>query len=323
MRGKTAPSVCVLVLNYNNYADTLQCLRSLRETTYPNFRVFVVDNGSVGPDVECINAEFGDSVSIVRLAQNVGFARGFNAGIRLALDASHEFVLVLNNDTKVHPQFLDALVREAMSAKNVGIAGPKILYYDQPGVIWHAGGAFDPKTGISRSRGLNEHDRGQYDYPAFVQGVSGCCMLFTRRFLQSAGLFDEQFFFGYEEHDINMRAWQAGFSVLFVPSAVIWHKVSRTIRSVVSSGYWSSYMEALGYLRFLRKHFGLAGTLRIVATRTLLDRYSQLMVSTTRYPFVLRPYLDALLTMATRSRYVPFYARTHRSSNPEQGLELD
>ena len=121
-----SPKVAIVILNWNGLADTLECLDSLQKIVYPNYVVVVIDNGSNGNDAEIIKKKFGDFVFVIEEEKNLGFAGGCNEGIRWALHSGAKYVLLLNNDTVVDPNFLIELVNVAQNDPQIGIVGPKV-----------------------------------------------------------------------------------------------------------------------------------------------------------------------------------------------------
>ena len=151
------PHVEIIVLNWNGKDDTVECLRSLGKIDYPNKQISVVDNASTDDSVELIKREFPD-VSIIENESNLMYAGGNNVGIRKALDKKAEYILIINNDTAVHKDFLKHLMDSALSAGGVGIASPKICYYENAGTIWYAGGFVNFFSGNIYHRGLRKQD---------------------------------------------------------------------------------------------------------------------------------------------------------------------
>jgi GT2 family glycosyltransferase len=148
-------------------------------------------------------------------------------GLRHALRQGADYALLLNNDIEMAPDFLRRLVEAAQINLQVGVAGPKIYYYDQPEVIWSAGGIIDWRRGDARMVGLNERDVGQFgNEPREVDFVSGCAMLVRRVALEQVGLLDERFFAYYEEVEWCVRMRRAGFKIVHVPQARLWHKIT-------------------------------------------------------------------------------------------------
>ncbi|MCX5994452.1 MAG: glycosyltransferase family 2 protein, partial [Chloroflexi bacterium] len=140
------PKVSVITVNWNNFNDSAECLESLRKTTHPNFEVIVVDNGSGGDDVSLLKQRFGDFIRLIVNDKNAGFAGGCNIGIKDALARAADYVVLLNNDTVVAPDFIEGLVRAAQSDERVGIAGGKVFCYELPELIWFAGGIINYRT---------------------------------------------------------------------------------------------------------------------------------------------------------------------------------
>ena len=217
------PRVSIIILNWNGLKDTQECLESLERINYLNYEVIVVDNASTGDDVKVLRQRFGEYIHIIENDRNYGFAEGNNIGIRHALKSCAGHILLLNNDTIVAPEFVSELVNAAESDRKIGLAGPKIYFYDEPNRIWFAGGKISLfSTSSNRGRGLV--DKGQFDKVDYVDFVSGSCMLIKMSVIESAGLLDPVYFFGIEDVDMSLRATQAGFRNVFVPTSKIWHK---------------------------------------------------------------------------------------------------
>jgi len=220
-----APTVAVVVLNWNGRRDTLACLASLSQLNCPVVRI-VVDNGSTDGSVSSIRKEF-PSVIVIEIPQNLGYTGGNNVGLERALAEGVDYVLLLNNDTKVAPDLVRLLVDAAEKDPSVGIAGPTIYYYDDPETIWSAGGAIDWDRGSTSMVGLNERDEGQFSIASReVNFVTGCAMLVKRSVLEKVGLLDDRFFAYYEDAEWCVRARRAGFKIVHVPTAKVWHKIS-------------------------------------------------------------------------------------------------
>ena len=179
---KDQPWVSIIILNWNGLEDTIECLESLRGITYPNYEIIVVDNGSEGNDVKILQARFGGYIHIIKNDNNYGFAKGNNIGMRYALQREAEYILLLNNDTTVAPDFLSELVNVAESDPKSGLLGPKVYFYYEPDVIWFAGGRISLLSRTS-NRGYKQVDKGQFDRVDLVDFISGSCMLIKRYFL--------------------------------------------------------------------------------------------------------------------------------------------
>ena len=226
------PFVYIIVLNWNGMEDTLSCLHSLKNVDYANFAVLVVDNASTDGSVERVKELYPEMTVLVNSA-NLRFAGGNNAGIEYALSRRDgegrpeaDYILLLNNDTEVSPDFLVNLVQVAESEQRIGIAGPKIYYHSDPRRIWYAGGKVEFWKGWISHIGIREVDNGQYDIVRRTGYVTGCCMLIKREVLEKVGKLDETYFIYGEDADLSLRASKAGFDLVYVPNSVIWHKVS-------------------------------------------------------------------------------------------------
>ncbi len=233
-RPATAPHVVVVVLTWNGRELTLDCLRSLEAVTTPGVRVLVVDNASKDGTATAIRERYGDRVDLLVNEANLGFAGGNNAGVRRALDQGARFILLLNNDTTVAPDFIDHLLLPLREPDAVGIAAPKIYFAQPPDRIWYAGGEIALWKGTARHIGIREADRGQYDRPHDVDYASGCAFLARREVFERAGLLDDRYLAYFEDADWCMRARRAGFAVRYVPAAKVWHRISASTGGQVS-----------------------------------------------------------------------------------------
>jgi len=240
------PKVFIIILHWNNLSDTLECLQSLQKIDYPNYQVVVVDNGSkIKLKVK------NEKLKVIYNQENLGFAGGNNVGIKYALEQGADYVLLLNDDTITAPDFLNKLIETAESDKKIGLAGPKIYFYGQER-IWSAGGKLNWLYNKGALRGWNEIDKGQYDFPKIqiTSHLTGCCVLVKRAVLERIGPIAEDYFLYYEDTDWSLRAKQAGYECVFVPSAKIWHKISRSA-GAESSAY--IYYHVRNGLIFARK----------------------------------------------------------------------
>jgi hypothetical protein len=221
-----APKVAVVVLAWNGKPLTMACLESLSSLRYGNASVILVDNASADGTAAAVRAEFGDRVTVIENAENLGFSRGNNVGIRRALDDGADFVLLLNNDTVVDPALVDRLVEVIAESDDIGIVGPKIYYASQPDRIWFAGGRIYLARAVSKHIGIRELDTGRYDSIRDVDYVTGCALLARREVFEKIGYLDPVFAAYYEDADFCVRARRAGFRVVYAPAGKVWHKIS-------------------------------------------------------------------------------------------------
>lgn len=220
--------VSVIVLNWNRADDTVACVHSLRSLRYPAREIIVVDNGSTAQCRDQIREALPD-VRLLENGANLGFAEGNNVGIRDAVARGAQAVLLLNNDTTVDPDLLTALTKAAEAEPSAGFLGARIFYHSEPTRIWMGKPVWDP----IHCRFVHEELNTLAD-PLHPPGVSeaayacGCALMVTRRALDSVGLMDPRFFCYFEEVDWCFRGARQGIKSLYVPAAIVWHKVSAT-----------------------------------------------------------------------------------------------
>lgn len=244
------PLLTVLLVNYNRADDTIACVESLRQSTFHDFEIIIVDNASHDGSADILAARCPD-VTLLRNGVNVGFAEGNNTGIRLALERERKYILLLNNDTVVDPRALEMLIGTMESHPYPGVAGGKIYYYNRNNVLWFAGGYFNPDSALGGHYGIAEVDAGQFNAATTSDFITGCCLLFRREVCDAIGLLDGSYFAYLEDADFCVRARRAGFPVMYQPAAVIYHKVSTT-------SSWDSplylYFNLRNKILFLRKN---------------------------------------------------------------------
>lgn len=226
--GDIMPAVSVVIVNYNGRRYLEDCLGSLLKLDYPRDRleVIVVDNASTDGSVEFIRDNF-PSVKVLLLDANCGFCRPNNIG---AASAQGEYLVFLNNDTRVTPGWLKALVRPAVADRNVVSVACKMLYPDRSDTINTAGGRITI-IGGGYYRGYGDKDGPQYDLPGCTGFGCAAGVLVRKDFFFESGGFDEDYFAACEEHDIGWRAWLYGFKVAYAPQAVMYHHESGTFGS--------------------------------------------------------------------------------------------
>jgi GT2 family glycosyltransferase len=247
-----APKVSIIVLSYNAREDMVACLRSLEHLTYPNVEVIVVDNASTDGVVEAIKSEFG-YLTLIETGKNLGFTGGNNVGIQRALEGGADYILLLNNDVVVAPDMIDVMVKAMEADPSIGVSGPTCYYYAQPETIWSAGGTIDWSHGLTSMIGLNELDKGQFgEQPRRVDFVTGCAIMGKRAVWEKAGLLDDKFFMYYEETEWCVRASRAGYGIIYVPQAMLWHKISIEARAASPRTYYYMTRNRLLFLRNTR-----------------------------------------------------------------------
>ena len=218
MNARTA----VIILNWNNHQMTSDCIRSLLAMDTKSYEVVVVDNGSSDGSAQRLAREF-PQITVLPQERNLGFAAGCNVGMRQALAHDAEYVLLLNNDTFVAPDFIREMLAAIESDPRIGAVCPKIYFADHPDLLWYAGADFGLWTGRFKIRGWRQIDRGQFDHNQEITQATGCAMLVRCSALHDVGLLDEQFWAYAEDLDWSLRSLQRGYRLMLAPKARIWH----------------------------------------------------------------------------------------------------
>lgn len=226
------PAISVIIPNWNGAHHLPTCLDSLRCQSYPSFEVIVVDNGSTDGSLELLERDYPE-VKVVALPENRGFAGGVNAGIR---QARGEILAVFNNDAEADSHWLEELVDSLERHPEAGMATPKVLLFDQRDVI-HTAGDFYGVDGVPGNRGVWQRDEGQFDREEHVFGASGVAAAYRRAMLDDVGLLDEDLISYCEDVDLAWRAQLAGWKCVYVPTAVVYHKLSATGGGQIASYY--------------------------------------------------------------------------------------
>jgi GT2 family glycosyltransferase len=244
------PKVFIVLLNWNGFNDTVECVNSIKKITYGNYEIIIVDNESEN-DFEKLENIYSNEIILIRSDVNLGFAGGNNLGIKYALKNDADFVLLLNNDTTVEPDFLDGLIKSGIE-KEFGIVAPKILNYYFPNIIWSAGGKISwlGASGYSFGEGKTTEKFIENRYVTFV---SGCCMLINKEIFNNIGFFEEDYFLYCEDTDFCKRVIDAGFKILFVADSIVYHKINTSTKRDIS--YLPIYYQTRNRLYFARKFY--------------------------------------------------------------------
>ncbi len=218
-----SPRVVTVVLNTNRRDDTLDCLASLsRQTINATNQIIVLDNHSRDGSAEAIGAAY-PSVDLITIDTDRGYAGNNNVGIRKALTYSPEWVFVLNEDTVLEPTCLERMVAAGATDGHVGIVGPLVLHHNEPTVIQSAGGRLG-RFWESIHEAANQPDTNQFTVPRDVDWISGCALMIRANAIVQAGMLDESFYYYWEELEWCLRVHKAGWRIVHVPDAKLWHK---------------------------------------------------------------------------------------------------
>ena len=209
----------VVIPNWNGARHLPECLESLQGQSFEAFETVLVDNGSTDDSLALVERDF-PWVRVVRNGDNLGFSAAVNAGIRAS---DSEFIVLLNNDTRVQSDWLEQLVAAMDETPAASFAACRMLRYDPPHRIDSAGDRFSLLRGGGINIGAGEPAE-DHARPAWVFGACAGAALYRRSLFDDIGLFDEDFFLVFEDVDLSLRARVAGHECLYVPDAIVYHK---------------------------------------------------------------------------------------------------
>jgi GT2 family glycosyltransferase len=225
------PLISILIVNFNGLRFLKTCFDSLRECTYPNLEIILIDNASTDGSVEFVRKNY-DEVKIMKNSENYMFARGNNEGIKIA---SGEYICLLNNDVQVNPGFIEPVVEMFEENPQVGACQSKLLEIQNRSHLEYTGacGGYIDWFGYTFLRGRimneTEPDDGQYDESLPLFWGSGACLFLRKAALKGDETLDEDFQLHMEEIDLCWRLRLAGWAVYSVSNSIVWHHGGGTL----------------------------------------------------------------------------------------------
>jgi len=263
-------SIAVIVLNWQQAQLTIDTIESVKNINQQGFiyQIFLVDNGSKDNCVTEFKKKYGNDkmVSLILMPNNLGFSAGNNVGIKEALKQNYDYILLLNSDVLVDPNFLKELYLPFKTNPKLGMAGPKI--YFAPGfefhkdkyqkneigkVIWSAGGVVDWNNVYANNIGIDQVDNGQFDEPKYdLEFITNCCVLIKSKAIKKSGLMPEDYFMYCEDGDFCQQIYRHGFQIAYCPKSIIWHRNSGS--SQAGGGPFHDYFLTRNRLIFASKY---------------------------------------------------------------------
>lgn len=287
--------VSIIIPHYNGSAMLSKCLESLQKTTYPNFKIILADNASEDNSVQMVSEDF-PSVDVIRLDSNKGYAGGCNAGIVAAKKS--DYVVLLNNDVLVDPEWLTIMVDVMESDNNIAACQPKILslknkgYFDYSGA---AGGLMD-KYAYPFARGriiaTIEQDNGQYNDETSIFWASGTACILRNSALEKVGYLDEVFFAHMEEIDLCWRFRLSGYKIMVAPKSVIYHQSGATLSA---EKFKKKYLNHRNSIIMMLKNYSSWSLIKLFPMRIILETmalgYSLLTLDLNRFSGLIAAFL--------------------------------
>ena len=228
--------VSIIVLHYSKKDLTAKCLESVKKLDKKDIDLqTIVVNNNPKENLGSLKKRF-KKFDFTKTSRNLGYAGGNNFGIKKALNEGADFIFLLNNDTTLDKNCLIQLVKVATLIDQSGILGPRI--YFAPGyefhqdrysplqrgkVIWYAGGKIDWKNVLAAHRGVDQVNKGRFNKVQETDFVTGCAIFIKKEVFEKIGLLNSDYFLYLEDNDLCQRARRAGFRVLYVPEAIVWH----------------------------------------------------------------------------------------------------
>ena len=243
LKNTIAPSVCVIVLNYNGKQHLEYCLPSILESNYSNYQVIIVDNASTDGSLEYIKNSFPD-LHLIASSENLGWAGGNNLGIQYAIKHQFDVVCLANNDIRVHPLWIESCVKAFQKDANVGFAGCQVFGEIREvslEVYWKA-----CKDFVKIEHQYTDND------------IGGMALFVRTKLFELLGDFDETFFAYAEETDFEIRGKQAGFQRM-ISNVPVWHYSSGTFRKYKIK---ASYLAIRNHIRLHIKHESITKNFR-------------------------------------------------------------
>jgi hypothetical protein len=279
------PKVAIVIVTFNRAKVLESCILSLLKIRYKNYKVIVVDNASTDGTTAIIKSLF-PSVRVIRNEENLGYTGGNNKGIEYALEQDCEYILILNDDVSVDPDFVKNLVNVARVDPKIGLACPKLLCFEAPNKFYKEYGKYNFYLGISYQPLF------RINSPQEIDLIPGASVLMKREVIQKIGLMDENFFLYFDEGDLCYRAKKAGYKIIYVPTAKVYHKVSQSFSGWINPVvlYYSTRNELL----LARKHLNFSLFMLLWIPRFVL-RIVHYLIATRDVKlarFMLRGFLD-------------------------------
>ena len=254
MNKKHQPKVSLVFLTWNGKRYTFDLLESLKKINYKNYDIIVVDNGSNDGTQKEFKKKYLKSATLIENKENLGFVFAANIGIREGLKRGSKYILLMNNDMIVKPDFLNILVEAMERYTEVAVAGPKIYYMEPNNMIWSAG--CDYHWAGYKSRNQNEIDKGQTEGEKYVDAID-CVLMIRSDVLNKHRLLDSKLFFIHELTEWCLRVQKFGHKCLYVPKSVVWHKVSAAFENNKKESETSTYYNIRNWLLVIKKNKNL------------------------------------------------------------------
>lgn len=260
--------VAVITINYNQPEMTAECVRSILNSDYPEFQIFLVDNGSSEDNLGYFKEKLGAEITLLSIKNNVGYVGGVNHGMKNAAKISPSYYLIMNNDTIIDSCAIRELVSAADRHGNECIVTGKVYDFYNQHLLQSVGQKSKNKKRFWYTPLVNnDEDNGQFDHEMEMDMIDDVFWLVPKEVFEKVGLYSEYFFLYGEQNDYAFRAVRNGFKLLFTPAAKLWHKGGITTSGGNKSSpritYWKQkaslklallYLDKISYLKYYLRY---------------------------------------------------------------------
>jgi GT2 family glycosyltransferase len=268
--------MAVVILNYNGFKHTIECIASLRKSSFKSYSLIVVDNASTDGSLKKLKQFLlPGEAKIIELYENGGYTYGNNVGVEYAFKNGSDYAFIINNDIILDKNCIGRLVSTMLKDKSIGILGPKVLYYSKPDIINYAGISGSIGKAKYVRFGMNKKDDGKFEKLIDTLYQDGCAILISRKCYEEIGGFDELFWTYWEESDLCFRARYAGYRVCCLQNASVWHKISATLGQgyyrKTHSTYYGVRNSYIFHRRYTKNFFSRVLVIILLLSRTPMD----------------------------------------------------
>lgn len=222
--------IAIILINWNSLETTCDCINSLKQVHYKDFDIIVVDNASEDHSADKLEALYPD-IKLIKSPVNTGFTGGNNIGFRYSIDHGYEFSFMQNNDTFVEPDYLKPLVDYMDLHPEAGVVQPRIFYNHDRNLIWDGGSYINRFLGHTYTKGVGRPSSQAYNFEKEVDWITGCAFFVRNSILQQTGLLADNMFMNWEDVDLSFRIKKLGYQLAYIPSSVIYHIASSSLKS--------------------------------------------------------------------------------------------
>lgn len=219
-----SPPVAIIVLNWNGFSDTCECINSLLKDNFSNKSIIIIDNHSSNNEAIKLAKKYQNKITVLKNIQNLGYCDGNNTGVKYAIEHNFKYIMILNNDTIIEPNLINKMTNCLDIESNLAAIGAQIIDYSNPNIVQCRGLTFNLWTGITLTIDTNKNKKSIISRKPDV--LSGACFMIRATVIKETKLFDPDYFCYYDDTDLSTKIKKAGYNIDICPSAIVYHKGS-------------------------------------------------------------------------------------------------